>query len=290
MNALAALQEAVVAAAERIGPAVVAVGRGAGMVVAPDRILTNAHNLTASTAPVRFADGRTVEADVAASDLDGDLAVLTADTGDAAVVEWADDAPSLGSALLAFGAPRRGPARVTVGFVAATDRHFRGPRGRRLTGIEHTAPVGRGSSGGPVVDVEGRVVGIDTHRRGDGLYLALPVSTSLRDRVEALSRGETPVRRRLGVAIAPAEVARRLRSAVGLGEREGVLVREVEADSPASRAGLREGDLIVGVDGAAVTLPDDLLDAVARSEDPLTLAIVRGEQELEVAVTFDPAG
>lgn len=286
MNVLNELQGAVVAAAGTTGPATVAVGRGAGMVIAPDRILTNAHNLTGPTATVRFADGRTAEADVTAADLDGDLAVLTADTQDISPVTWADHAPTLGAAVLALGAPRRGPARVTVGFVSTTERRFRGPRGRRLTGMEHTAPVGRGSSGGPVVDIDGRVVGIDTHRRGDGFYLALPVSASLRARLEALSRGEAPIRRHLGVAIAPAEVARRLRRAVGLTERVGVLVREVEEDSPAARAGMREGDLVVGAGGEPVGQPDDLLDAVDRGDDPLTLAIVRGEQELELSVRF----
>jgi serine protease Do len=290
MNVLNELQDAIVAAADITGRAVVAVGRGAGMVIAADRILTNAHNLTGPTATVRFADGRIVEAEVTAADLDGDLAVLTAETNGITPVTWADEAPTLGAAVLALGAPRRGPARVTVGFVSATERRFRGPRGRRLTGMEHTAPVGRGSSGGPVVDVEGRVVGIDTHRRGDGFYLALPVSASLRERLEVLSRGEAPVRRHLGVAIAPAEVARRLRSAVGLTDRTGVLVREVEDDSPAARAGLREGDLVVGAGGSPITRPDELLEAVDRGDDPMVLAIVRGEQELELTVSFAVGG
>jgi serine protease Do len=290
MNVLNELQDAIVAAADITGRAVVAVGRGAGMVIAADRILTNAHNLTGPTATVRFADGRIVEAEVTAADLDGDLAVLTAETNGITPVTWADEAPTLGAAVLALGAPRRGPARVTVGFVSATERRFRGPRGRRLTGMEHTAPVGRGSSGGPVVDVEGRVVGIDTHRRGDGFYLALPVSASLRERLEVLSRGEAPVRRHLGVAIAPAEVARRLRSAVGLTDRTGVLVREVEDDSPAARAGLREGDLVVGAGDSPITRPDELLEAVDRGDDPMVLAIVRGEQELELTVSFAVGG
>jgi len=283
---LTELQEAVATAAATTGPAVVAVGRGAGMVIATDRIATNAHNLTGPSATVRFADGRTEEAQITAADLDGDLAVLTADTGGVEPVTWADEPPPLGAAVLAIGPPRRGPARVTVGFVSSVERRFRGPRGRRLTGLEHTAPVGRGSSGGPVVDLAGRVVGIDTHRRGDGFYLALPVSASLRERLEVLARGEAPARRHLGVAVAPAEVSRRLRAAVGLPDRSGVLVREVEEDSPAARARLREGDLVVGAGGTPVAQPDDLLEAIDDGSEPLTLSIVRGEQELELAVTF----
>jgi serine protease Do len=283
---LSELQDAIVAAADTTGAAVVTVGRGAGMVIATNRILTNAHNLTGPTAPVRFADGRSVDAELTAADIDGDLAVLTADTGDVAPVSWAEQAPTLWAAVLALGPPRRGPARVTVGFVSTTERTFRGPRGRRLTGMEHTAPVGRGSSGGPVVDVQGRVVGIDTHRRGEGFYLALPVSPQLRERIQVLAGGETPARRHLGVTIAPTEVARRLRRAVGLTERDGVLVREVEDESPAAHAGLQEGDLIVGAGGSPVVRPDDLLEAVDRGDDPLPVAVVRGEQELELDVIF----
>jgi serine protease Do len=286
MSVLTELQTAVQQAAERVGPAVVAVGRGAGVVVDQDRVLTNAHNLTGREVEVRLADGRTELAEVLGVDLDGDLAVLRVATGTGAAATWADDGPALGGAVLAFGAPRRGPSRVTVGFVSGIARSFRGPRGRRLLGFEHTAPVGRGSSGGPVVDLEGRVVGIDTHRRGDGLYLALPVSTELRARVERLGRGETPRRRRLGVAVAPVQVAARLRAAVGLVPREGVLVRGVEPDGPADRAGLREGDLIVAVDASSVTTPDELLDVLEVAGDTLTVAVVRGETDLTVTVSF----
>jgi serine protease Do len=289
MSAFIELQTAVQHAAERIGPAVVAVGRGAGVIVGQDRVLTNAHNLTGPEAEVRLADGRTERAEVLGVDLDGDLAVLRVATGTGPAVDWSDDGPDLGTAVLALGAPRRGPSRITVGFVSGVERPFRGPRGRRLRGFEHTAPVGRGSSGGPVVDLEGRVLGIDTHRKGDGLYLALPASAELRARVERLGRGDAPRRRRLGVAVAPAAVAARLRTAVGLTPRAGVLVRGLDPGGAADRAGLREGDLIVAVDGAAVTSPDELLDALEAGGDALTIAVVRGESELTLTVAFATA-
>jgi S1-C subfamily serine protease len=288
VSALAELQQVVADAAATVGPSVVAVGRGAGIVVGPDRVLTNAHNLPRHDAvSVRFADGRSEEGEVAAADLDGDLAVVTVPTGDAPIASWADDGPSLGATVVAFGAPRHGPARATLGFVSATDQTFRGPRDRRVHGaVEHTAPVGRGSSGGPIVDATGRVVGIDTHRRGDGFYLAIPASASLRDRIAGLQRGEAPVRRHLGVAVAPAEVARRLRSAVGLADRDGVLVRHVEDDSAAARAGLQVGDLITAAGGGEVTAPDDLLRAIDLAGDHLELRIVRGSDDLDLTVTF----
>jgi serine protease Do len=288
VSALAELQQVVTAAAATVGPSVVAVGRGAGVVVAPDQVLTNAHNLTGrGGAHVRFADGRREDGEVVAADLDGDLAVVTVPTGDAPIATWADTGPTLGATVVAFGSPRHGPARATIGFVSATDQAFRGPRDRRVHGaIEHTAPVGRGSSGGPIVDAEARVVGIDTHRRGDGFYLAIPASESLAARIAGLRRGEAPARRHLGVAVAPTDVARRLRSAVGLDDRDGVLVRHVEEDGVAARAGVSVGDLITRAGDVDVLEPDDLLRAIDTASGDLRLHLVRGSDVLEVTVTF----
>src|SRR5207237_7224960 len=129
------------------------------------------------------------------------------------------DALPFGRSVLALANPGGRGVWVTPGFVSSTARSFRGPRGRRVSGaIEHTAPLPRGSSGGPLVDGDGRLLGINAVRVDGGLILAIPADESLRDRVEALGRGEAPTRVRLGVAVAPPRVARRLRRAVGLPE------------------------------------------------------------------------
>jgi serine protease Do len=287
MGTLDEVQQAVLTAADGVGPSVVAVGRGAGVVVAPDAVLTNAHNVQPGPVSVAFADGRVIEGEVVATDVDDDLAVVRADVGDAAPVTWAETGPALGAAVFAVGRPRAGAAgRVTVGFVSSLVRPFRGPRGRRLLGVEHTAPRGRGSSGGPITDSQGRVVGIDTHRVGGGFYLALPAGDDLRTRVDALVRGEVRSRRRLGIAIASAEAARRLRDAVGLEPRDGLLIRELEDDGPAAAAGLRRGDLLVAADGLPVASSDDLLDRLDGAGDEVTLRVVRGSDELDVTVRF----
>ena len=171
---------------------------------------------------------------------------------------------------------------MTFGFVSSVARAFRGPRGRRISGsVEHTAPLAPGSSGSPLVDGEGRLLGLNTNRLGGGFYLALPADEALRGRVAALQRGESAERPRLGIGIAPSWVALRMRRAVGLPDREGVLVREVEPDSPAARAGINEGDLLVEAGGRPITEPDDVYDALGSvsAGSTLELRLVRGADE-----------
>jgi serine protease Do len=267
-------------------------GHGSGVVIAPGRVLTNAHNLRHDEVTVAFADGRRETGRLAAADGDLDLAVIDVDTGDVEPVNWSsDDVPSveIGRAVLALADPGGRGLRVTPGFVSSIARSFRGPRGRRIAGaIEHTAPLPRGSSGGPLIDTSGRLLGINTLRVDGGLILALPTDAAARERIEALGRGEPPKRARLGVAIAPPRVARRLRRAVGLPEREGVLVRAVEEGSPADQAGLQRGDLIVAAEGRDVDSVDVLYEALdgARADGKLDLTIVRGTEEQVVAVNF----
>jgi serine protease Do len=141
-----------------------------------------------------------------------------------------------------------------------------------------------GSSGVALLDGEGRLVGLNTNRIGEGFYLALPADAALRDRIDALGRGESPSRRRLGVAVAPAFVARRMRRSVGLPERDGLLVRGVEDGSAAAKAGIVEGDLIVEVAGVAVEDADDLVEALAGASEPFEVKIVRGSEDRSVSV------
>jgi serine protease Do len=295
MSALEELEQAVGQVAGQVGGAVVGIGRGwgrgSGVVVADGRIVTNAHNLRGDQVTVVFADGRTATGQVQGVDVDGDLAVVAVDTAGATPVSWTDEGSSLavGAVVFALANPG-GRLRITAGMVSSVDRAFRGPRGRRIAGsIEHTAPLARGSSGGPVVNRAGQLVGLNTHRLGEGFYLALPADAELRRRIDGLARGESPTRPRLGVGIAPAGVARKLRRAVGLPEREGLLVRVVEEGSPAHAAGVEAGDLIVSVDGQPVTDADQLYAALDRATGQrLALGIVRGVDERTMTVSFGP--
>ena len=268
-------------------------GAGSGIVLGEGQILTNAHNVRGDQVTVTFADGRTAEGTLAGRDIDGDLAVIDADTGGVAALPWASGTQAeLGMPVFALANPGGRGLRVTFGFVSGIERTFRGPRGRRITGsLEHTAPLLPGSSGGPVLNADGQLLGINTNRLGEGFYLALPADEALRRRAGALARGESAASPRLGVAIAPGHVARRLRRAVGLPDADGLLIREVMQDTPAARAGLAQGDLIVAAAGQPLRAPDDLFDALqAAGGDAIELTIVRGADERVIQVAFGGNG
>ncbi|MFL5674852.1 MAG: S1C family serine protease [Chloroflexota bacterium] len=289
MTVIEELQTAVTTVADRVGPSVVGIGRGtrgSGVVVSDGKVLTNAHNLRGDEVTVTFGDGRRTRGTVAGWDGDGDLAVIDVDTAGAKPVEWSDGGDlAVGTAVFGASASHGGGTRVTFGMVSAIARAFRGPGGRRIEGsLEHTAPMAPGSSGGALLDASGKLVGINTNRIGEGFYLALPADAALRSRVDALSRGESPSRPRLGVAVAPAHVARRLRRSVGLPERDGILVRGVEDGSLAAAAGIQAGDLIVEVGGKPITDADDLYTVLGSVEAPFEVKVVRGTDERTVQV------
>ena len=133
------------------------------------------------------------------------------------------------------------------------------------------------------------MLALNTLRLGDRFALAQPADAAFQALVARLAAGESPSRRRLGVALAPAHVARRLRRSVGLPERDGLLVRGVEDDSPAATAGIEAGDLLVAASGTALTSADDLFAALEAAAGTLTLTVVRGNEEREVEVRFPAA-
>lgn len=289
MQGIEELGEVIGRVSERVGPSVIGIGErwrgGCGLIIGQDRIVTNAHNAGEDGASLTFADGRTELARLVGVDPDGDLAVLEAPTGDAPALALGGGAvPAIGTPVVAIARAGDGGSRATLGFVSSVGREFRGPRGRRVSGaIEHTAPLAAGSSGSPIVTLDGALLGLNTSRLDNGFYLALPADRALVDRLAALGRGQSPQRRRLGIGLAPSHAARRLRRAVGLPERDGALVRFVEDGSPAAVAGIAQGDLIVAIAGRPVRDADDLFEALA-GEGPLSITVVRGTDERTVDV------
>jgi serine protease Do len=294
MSSWDSVQSAIATAAERVGPSVVGLGRGwglgSGVVIGEGHVLTSAHNLRRDGVTVSFADGGRERAEVAATDPDLDLAVLEVDTGDSPSIEWEPgDRPEIGTPVLALANPGGRGLRVTLGFVSSGERSFRGPRGRRIRGaIEHTAPLPRGSSGGPLVDTDGRLLGLNALRLEGGLILAVSATEGVKERALRMARGEASTRARLGVAVAPPRLARRMRRAVGLPEREGLLVRAVEDGGPADSAGIERGDLLVAAAGRELGGVDalyEVLDGISPG-DTIELTVVRGTDERTVKAEF----
>jgi S1-C subfamily serine protease len=136
------------------------------------------------------------------------------------------------------------------------------------------------------MDLEGRLLGINTRRLGRGFYLAQSADAGLRATLDGLQSGERSEPRRLGVGLAPAEVARRLRRTLGLEDADGLLVRLVEEGSPAEVAGVREGDVLVSAGGEATIDVDDLHRVLASGGESIDLGLVRVNDRIEVTARF----
>ena len=278
MSLLNSLSDEVASIVETVSPAVVhvrAIGAGGAsasgsgvLVSAEGDVLTNSHVVRgASGVEAELADGRTLIADVAGDDPATDLALLRLSgpapmphvgLGDSNVLRVGDFAIAVGSPL--------GLARtVTLGIVSALGRTLRGAGGRAIEGVIQTdAPLNPGNSGGPLLDGSGRVVGINTAivPGAQGLCFAVPSNTASFVLAEFRSHGR--VRRAwLGIAgeevLVPGPVAQR----EGLAAPRGVLVRGVESASPAARAGLRPGDILVALGGKPIASVADLHRALS---------------------------
>jgi len=287
MSVLTEIEEAVAGAAERQGEAVVGVGTGwrvaSGFVAAEGRVLTSTHRIGDGDVRLRFADGAVATGAVATTDRDLGLASVEVETRGIEPLAWSQTGLRPGAAVVALARPGERGLRASLGFVSAVERRVRGARGRPVAGaIEHSAALPRGSAGGPLLNAGGELVAVNLLRIDGGLILAL--GGSIRDRIERLVGGESVEPRYLGVAVAPPRVARRLQRALGLEERSGVLVRAVESGTPADRAGLARGDLIVAAAGTELGGVDALHEAVAAAADSLSLTIVRGDDQRELEV------
>jgi len=261
--------------------------RGSGVVVADGRVAVLARSLSEEPVEVVFPDGRSADSQLAGVDHRHGVAVLEVATGGAPTVRFSPALPGIGDPVFALANPGAGGLRATEGRVSAAPVTVRGRHGRALQDmIEHTAPLPRGAGGGPLLDAGGAVLGLNALRADPGFLLALP-ATIVQGAVERLLQGRARTGH-LGVALAPARASRRMRAAVGLPEREGLLIRHLESYGPAERAGVLVGDLLVGLGDIDVKDLEDVFDAIDSAEGPLTVRVLRGSES--VALTVDVGG
>ena len=301
-EALDAYSTTVVAVAERVLPAVASLrihragvrdgGAGSGVVITPDGfIVTSAHVVAQSrTATAAFIDGSEYELDVVGADPLSDLAIGRARAATLRPIEVGDaDHLRVGQLVVAIGNPMGFSGSVTSGVVSGLGRSLATADGnghRRFVEdiIQTDAALNPGNSGGALADWQARLVGVNTAGAGMGLGLAVPLNSTTQAILAALMRNGRVRRAFLGIAggtraLSPA-VAQRI------GHKAGVEVQEVVAESPAAAAALRSGDVIVEVDGTAVTKAGDLqrLMVEGRIGSRLPVRIVRDDKLVTLEV------
>ncbi|MDX1996058.1 MAG: trypsin-like peptidase domain-containing protein [bacterium] len=302
---LDAYSRAVVNVVETVGPAVVSIsikrpaqnrygggeGAGSGVVITPDGfILTNNHVVeNASSIEVTLTDGSTFPAQLVGTDPATDLAVVRVmESGLPAAVLGDSDRVKVGQLAIAIGNPLGFQSTVSTGVISALGRSLRSPQGRLIENVIQTdVSLNPGNSGGPLVDSRRRVIGINSAMiyQAQGISFAVPVNTAKWVVSELLMKGR--VRRAyLGLVGQVRPISRRMQRYFELLKDTVVEAASVEAGGPAYRAGLRNGDFIIGLNGQAVASVDDihrLLRGVHGGET-VKLALLRGRQRLELDV------
>jgi S1-C subfamily serine protease len=292
---LAALSDELAGAAAAGGASVVAIHArrripasgvywGDGVVVASNHTIQREDDVR-----VTLPDGTSVPAEIAGRDPGTDLAVLRLDGAGTAVARRADaSALRVASLVLALGRPWTREVTAALGVVSAVGDEWHTWTGGRIDRlIRLDIAVHDGFSGGPLVDPAGAVLGINTSALARGAPITIPVSTVERVAQRLLSgAGMRPGY--LGVAMQPVRIPGPIRQGAGLSQETGLLVVLVEPGSPAERAGILLGDVLVALDGSVVADPSDLqaLLSYERVGREVAVRLIRGGQATDVRVTI----
>ncbi len=266
-------------------------GNGSGFIITPDGfILTNSHVVhAANSITVNLPDGREYPAQVTGDDPDTDLAVIRIDAPQLIHVRLADSENlRVGQLVIAIGNPLGFQASVTAGVISALGRSMHAQSGRLIDNIVQTdAALNPGNSGGPLVNSAGEVVGVNTAmiRPAQGICFAIASNTA---RLVAgwLIRDGRIRRGYIGVAGQNVPIHRRIIRFYRLPLETGVLVVSIEKNSPAERAGLREGDLMVAFNGQPIGSVHDLHKTLVGEQIGVSasLTVIRHTEKLELSI------
>ncbi|HYM98973.1 MAG TPA: trypsin-like peptidase domain-containing protein [Aestuariivirgaceae bacterium] len=271
---LDAYSTAVISAVEIAGKSVIHIavrgrgqrgGAGSGLVLTNDGImLTNSHVVSgAASIEVTFPDGRRSAARLLGEDPDTDIAVLRTDDNVGAIAANLHDSKTVkpGQVAIAIGNPLGFEQTVTAGVVSAIGRSLRARTGRLIDDVIQTdAALNPGNSGGPLVDSKGRVIGINTAviMGAQGICFSVASNTALLVLTQILQYGRVR-RAAIGIHGQQTAIPRHIARHSDVRQPSGIRVMEVQSASPAERAGVKSGDLIIAIDGETVTGIDDLL-------------------------------
>jgi len=315
-NLLDAYSHAVMTVAEKLGPTVLSIktiqevnartprgvvpfdmaGGGSGVIITPDGyILTNSHVVhNTKGLEVSLSDGRSFSAQVVGEDPDTDLAVIRIPSSDLPAAELGDsDRLKVGQLVIAIGNPFGFQATVTAGVVSATGRTMRSQSGRLIENIIQTdAALNPGNSGGPLVDSRGRVVGINTAiiQYAQGICFAIPINTARW--VAGLLIKDGKIRRAyLGIMGQNKPLNKFELRRHGLNNESGVEVHQVVKESPAERAGIRIGDIIVSINESALQSVDHIHRFLTKVEvgTNLDITVLREGKKLNLRAHADSA-
>ncbi len=303
---LDAYSRAVIAVVDAVGPAVVRVaarkaadgnspemeGGGSGVIIAPDGyILTNEHVVQGAVSlSATLHDGTSLDATLVGTDPATDLAVIRANGSGLPYATLGDSSKlKAGQLVIAIGNPLGFSSTVSTGVVSALGRALRSRDGRLIENIiQHTAPLNPGNSGGPLVNSQGRVIGINTAiiAMAQGIGFSIPADTARWIVSQLLVHGH--VRRGyLGISGQNQPLNRRLVRFYHLQNNYGVVVVRSDPEGPAGKAGIMDGDLIVSVNGQKTESVDDIHRILAEwpEENSLSVVIIRGQEQMDISVT-----
>lgn len=268
-------------------------GLGSGVIVSTDGyVITNQHVIDgAQRIEVEFREQRTVDAKLVGSDAPSDLAVLKIEQAGLSALALADsDKVQVGDVVLAIGNPLGIGQTVTMGIISAKSRRTGLSNGSFEDFLQTDAPINRGNSGGALVDSSGNLVGINSQILSPsggsiGIGFAIP-SNMARDVLDQLIKNGKVRRGHLGIVVQ--SVTDDIASSLGLSSPRGVIVSQVQQGSPAERAGLKQGDVILALNGNAVSDPNSFRNNIAGTTpgQTVTLRIWREGNEQELRPTL----
>jgi S1-C subfamily serine protease len=296
-DSLRALSQSLTTAVERVGTAVVAIDARPRVptsgIVWRDGVIVSTNHTVQRDAEItaQLGDGRKLPANLVGRDPSTDLAVLRVE-GDQAlgidpVTTTADNELAVGNVTLAVGRIHRG-VTASFGIVSALGEKWRTWRGGEIDRlIRPDVSIFIGFSGGALIDVEGRVIGINTTGLARGAGLTIPAST-INHVVDTLLKHGRIARPYLGVGMQPVALPAELRSKLNLPKETALVILSVEAESPAGRAGITLGDVLVALEDVPVADTDDAQTVLSRSQIGQTIraSILRGGEQRELTLTL----